>query len=205
MDRAVPVKPLIISVALLLMGIFLSGCDTLLNFSPDRAAVQEIIASHPQGQEIHHDTIRILQTQESSPGIVVLATYLATQENDQMLECLALFNSEKFNQVWQSYGLGTTCWEATLEDPNPINMSMLQNASLDTKMSYALGLVFDPEITLIEITWDDTFSQRVEVIKKSYLATRTGHSSVASILAYDAQEDLVYTYQNPSIMDGDGN
>ena len=205
MDRAIPVKRFTITGGLLMVVLFLSGCDTLLNFSPDRAAVQAIVTSRSPSQEIHHDTIRVLQTQESSPGIVVLTTYLATQENDQMLECLALFNSEKFSQGWQAFGLGTTCWEVTLEDPNPISIGMLQNASLDTKMSYAIGLVFDPDIKLLDITWDDTFSQRIEVIKNSYLAIRAGQSSVASILAYDTKEDLVYTYQNPSLKEGDGN
>ena len=179
-------------------ALILSACQALFSFSPDRAAVQEIVLNSPSMNEIHRDTIRVLQMQEFDPGIMVLATYLATAEEDQMSECLALFQTEKTTEGWDAHSQGAACWPAALVDTDPIQVIYGQTNIDGQSSSNISGLVYKPEINTIEIVWEDGENQKVEVIKGSYLALRLGQQEFQVINALNESGELVYSYEKPT-------
>jgi hypothetical protein len=191
--------------ALLAASFFVSSCQTLFNFSPDRAAVQEVITNPPASLEVHRETIRVLQLQESEQGIMVLTTYLATGESGQISECLSLYKTAKDSQGWTALGQGSSCWPAALMDQDLISVSIGQNATDESSLSDVTGLVYDPQIKSIEVFWDDGTIQAVEVIKSSYLAVRSGQYSVQFIHAFNETGELVYSYQKPTPAPGKEN
>ena len=186
--------------ALLAGSFFLSSCQTLFNFSPDRAAVEELITNSPVSLEIHPETIRVLQLLESEQGIMVLTTYLATSESDQMNECLSLYKTAKVSQGWSAYAQGSNCWPAALIDQESIRVSMGQNSTGVSSWSDVSGLVYDPLIKSIEVIWDDGTIQDLDIVKGSYLAVRSGQYSVQFVHALNEAGELVYSYQktNPA-------
>jgi hypothetical protein len=191
--------------AFLAASFFLSGCQTIFNISPDRAAVQEIVTNGPSPMEVNRDTIRVLQLQESEQDFMVLATYLATHESGQLNECLSLYKATKANHGWNAFGYGSNCWPAARVDQESISISMGQNVSTDGSMSDVSGLVYDPEIKSIEINWDDGTSQIAEVVKGSYLAVQSVQNSVQFVQAFNETGDLVYSYQQPTPAPGKEN
>ncbi|MFO7624107.1 MAG: hypothetical protein R6V73_07130 [Anaerolineales bacterium] len=189
------VKQILWFGALLAGSFFLSSCQTLFNFSPDRAAVEELITNSPVSLEIHPETIRVLQLLESEQGIMVLTTYLATNESNQINECLSLYKTAKVSQGWTAYGQGLSCWPAALIDQEPIRVTMGQNSTGESSSSDVSGLVFDPQIMSIEVIWDDGTIQDLEIVKGSYLAVRSGQYSVQFVHAFDEAGELVYSYE----------
>lgn len=189
------VKQILWFGALLAGSFFLSSCQTLFNFSPDRAAVEELITNSPVSLEIHPETIRVLQLLESEQGIMVLTTYLATNESNQINECLSLYKTAKVSQGWSAYAQGSNCWPAALIDQEPIRVTMGQNSTGESSSSDVSGLVFDPQIMSIEVIWDDGTIQDLEIVKGSYLAVRSGQYSVQFVHAFDEAGELVYSYE----------
>jgi hypothetical protein len=179
--------------------LFLTSCQALFNFSPDRAAVQEIVMNSPSMIEVQRDTIRVLQMQEFDPGFIVLATFLATAEGGQMSECLAMFYAEKAVEGWDAHSRGSSCWPAELvqEEP-PLQVIRGQSRSGDQSSSDASGLVYDPEITTIQLTWDDGENQELEVIKGSFLSVRAGQHELQTVNALDESGQVVYTHNIPT-------
>jgi hypothetical protein len=192
------IKQILWYLALLAAPFLLSSCQTLLNFSPDRAAVQEILINSPKSVEVHRETIRVLQLQESELGILVLTTYLATHENDQISECLSLFRTNKGSDGWTASGQGSSCWSAALVDQDPISISMGQQTTNENTSSNVAGLVYDPQIMSIEVIWEDGTTQTVDIVKRSYLAVRSGQYSVQFIHAFDETGEMVYSYHKPT-------
>jgi hypothetical protein len=188
-----------IQASLILFAFLLStACQTLLSFSPDRAAVQEIVLNSPAMIEVHRDTIRVLQMQEYDQGTLVLATYLANMGEGQLSECLALIYSQKGLEGWNASSRGSGCWPAELvEDEKPIQVLSGQSRSGAHSSSDASGLVYDPEIKTIQLTWKDGETQVLEVVKASFLSVRTGMHDLQSVTAIDASGELVYSLEIP--------
>jgi hypothetical protein len=192
------IKNIIRGIPFLVAILPLTACQTLFSFSPDRAAIQEIILNSPSTMEVHKDTIRVLQMQEFDPGMMVLATYLGTVEGGQVSECLALFQTEKAVEGWNAYSHGSGCWPAGLLDEEPLQILYGQRSSNGQSMSDVSGLVYVPEITSVEVTWDDGESQALDVVKGSFLGLRTGKHDPKSITAFDEDGKPVYSYEVPS-------
>jgi hypothetical protein len=176
----------------------LTACQTIFSFSPDRAAIQEIVLNSPSTMEVHRDTIRVLQMQEFKTGMMVLATYLGTGEGGQMSECLALFQTEKGDEGWNAYSHGSGCWPAGLVDEEPVQILYGQRGSFGQSTSDVSGLVYKPDITSVEVTWGDGESQALEVVKGSFLGLRSGSHELKSLTAFDESETPVYSYEVPS-------
>lgn len=192
------IKRMFQTCLILAASLFLTACQALFSFSPDRAAVQEIILNSPSMIEVHRDTIRVLQMQEYDPGMMVLVTYLVTADS-QISECLALFHAEKAVEGWNARSHGSGCWPAELADEEaPLQVIRGQSRSGNQSSSDASGLVYDHEIETIQLTWNDGENQVLEVIKGSFLSVRTGLYDLQTLNALDASGELVYSHEIPS-------
>jgi hypothetical protein len=198
------IKKIIRGIPFLVTFLSMTACQTLFSFSPDRAAIQEIVLNSPSTMEVHRDTIRVLPMQEFEAGMMVLATYLGTSEGGQMSECLALFQTEKGVEGWNAFSHGSGCWPAGLLDEDPVQILYGQRSSNGQSTSDASGLVYLPEITSVEVTWGDGESQSLEVVKGSFLGLRSGSHELKSITAFDEFATPVYSYVVPSPTPGKG-
>jgi hypothetical protein len=192
------IKRIFIACLILAASLFLTACREILNFSPDRAAVQEIVLNSPPMIEVHRDTIRILQMQEFNPGFMVLATYLATAEADQLSECLALYHAEKGVEGWNARSQGSGCWPAELMEEDPIQVLRGHSRSGIQSSSDVSGLVYDPEIKSIELTWDDGEKQVLDVVKGSFLSVRSGLHELQTINALNQSGERVFSQDIPT-------
>jgi hypothetical protein len=174
--------------------LFLTACQGLLNFSPDRAAVQEIVLNSPSMIEVHRDTIRVLQVQDFDPGSMVLATYLATAEGGRLSECLALFHAQRAVEGWNARSRGSSCWPAELvEEEEPIQVIRGQSRDGLESSSDVSGLVYNPQVKTIELTWEDGEKQQLAVIKGSFLSVREGMHELQALNALNESGELVFS------------
>jgi hypothetical protein len=75
-----------------------------------------------------------------------------------------------------------------------LDVSSGAHQSNESASSHATGLVRDPLITFVEVTWADGEVQRVPVVEGSYLAWREGVSDPGQIVGLDAEDQVIYTW-----------
>lgn len=193
-----------ISLALL-AALVLSGCATMLNFTPERAVVQEILSPGWGGVQVDPDSVQVLQTQMLGETALVLVQFEGLRtETGQQDTCLHLFAATKSKQGWLSRGGGGGCSPAGGTQPAEagLSVSMGQHTGGDLNYSEVDGLVFAPDIESVKVTWADGETQDVEVVNGSYLALRPGGHQLKRLEGLDSTGEVVYTYEEPGLPPG---
>lgn len=179
---------------ILSFSFLLAGCGPFLNFSPESAAVQAVMTTHP-GSQVLPDTIVILQTQEQAGSTTVMLKYQRI-DNGLLFSCDYVYEGQNRPYGWFPSGGGGGCTAGVLEDQQ-IGLGGGTRSSGLNSSSHTSGLVYDPEITSIEVEWDDGLVQRTDVINGSYLLVRKGQNHWASVSGYNSNDEVIY-YQGQS-------
>jgi hypothetical protein len=138
----------------------------------------------------------VLQSQESGDSTLVLVKFLQSQGPEQQ-ECLFLYQMRRGPAGWQSDGGGGAC-SPTGGVQEPVEISAgTQSGSDRPPLSEVDGLIRDPRIVTIEVTWDDGEVQQVPVINGSYLAWREALSSPLIVRGLAEQGEVVFTSETP--------
>jgi len=200
---ALPVSPgraLFTTAALLCTVLLLSGCGTLLNISPERAAVQEVLNDRARDFQVDPDSIEVLQTAELGENVFVLVLYEGNRLPGQRDSCLYVYETQRFPLGWRIRSGGGSCGPA--DDPGePIQLgsgsSLRDGRGEFSSTSHVHGRVNDEAIVAVEITWDDGESQRVEVINSTILLVRSGQHSWTLAEGFNAQDEVVFSQSQP--------
>ena len=67
-----------------------------------------------------------------------------------------------------------------------------QSGGNQPALSYTYGLVYDPKIVTIQVTWSDEPVQTVEVVNGSYLAVRSDFVSYQQVRGLDAEGAILF-------------
>jgi hypothetical protein len=186
-----------ISLVAVILVLGLSACN--LSFSPERAAVQMVLdvtgtSSHMQ---IDPATIRVLQKQPLQDDEMVLIAFEAIQDNGQLSECLFMYQVRGGPLGWTAGSGGGGCGPAG-GSGEPLGIGGGRHGgTAGRSSSNVAGRVYEEDIVAVEVTWDDGQRQRVQVVNGSYLAARAGVHDYAQLQALNANDEVVYTYQNP--------
>jgi hypothetical protein len=174
------------------LSFLLVGCGPFFNFSPESAAVQAVMTGHP-GDQVLSDTITVLQKQEHPGAVVVMLKYQMVNEG-LLFSCDYVYEVQKRVFGWTPAGGGGGCSSGPTDDQQ-ISLSGGTRSSGAESSSQTYGLVYDPEITSIEVEWDDGMLQRADVINSSYLLVRKGQNHWTRVSGYDSNEEMVYNQE----------
>jgi hypothetical protein len=175
----------------------LSACN--LSFSPERAAVQEVLDMNrtPGHMQVDPATIQVLQKQSLQDDEMVLVAFQAIQDNGQLSECLFMHQVHRSLLGWVIASGGGGCGPAGGSGA-PLEISAGRYAGpYRQSSSHVAGKVYEEGIVAVEVTWDDGQRQRVQVVNASYLAVREGLHAYAQLQALNAKDEVVYTHENP--------
>ena len=167
--------------------IFLTAClPGGTNFSPEAAAVQELVKNH----EAIADTTHIYQNQPWRERRVVLASYMRVVDNEQM-SCEAVLEVLPSANGWQISQTGTSCSIPPNTDDVTLNTGLL--GIPPDEFNAAFGLVRLKSAKMVEITWQDGLIQRVPVLNSSYLTLRAGDMPmVTRVEVLDATDKVLH-------------
>jgi hypothetical protein len=177
------------------MPLLLAACGPLLNFTLERAAVQEALNFSEPNLPVDPDSIQVLQTQEQGEITLVVVSLQRGRETAMPDKCLAMYEVRRTALGWMTVSGGTGC------GPIGGNRSALDvssggaHQSNESASSHVTGLVREPLITFVEVTWADGEVQQVPVVNGSYLAWREGVSNPVKILGLDAEDQVIYTWE----------
>jgi hypothetical protein len=173
--------------------LLLSGCNMI--FSPEQAAIRAALESQMRVQP-NPATIRVLQSQPWGDNVVILLTYQAVDQSGQTSECLMMYETQRNMLGWIAGSGGGGCGP-TGEDGQALGIGAGQHGASDgIGLSHVTGLVYDDNISIVDVVWDDGERQRVEVVNDSYLALRVGRYMWAELQGVNEDGDVIYTHQN---------
>jgi hypothetical protein len=181
--------------------LLLPSCSPLLNFTPERAAVQEALNFSEPNLPVDPDSVQVLQTQEQGEMTIVLVAFQRGRGTGMPDECLAIYEVRRSALGWMTGSGGTGCGPIG-GDGRALEVSSGAHRSNESASSHATGLVRDPLIASVEVTWEDGEVQQVPVVNNSYLAWREGVSDPVQILGLDAGGQVIYTSDAPVLAPG---
>lgn len=170
---------------ILLFFVALTACNPIA-FSPESAAVQNLL----NDPEVVADSIRVHQVQPWEARQIVLVSYLAQNEMEQM-SCEAVFEMERTPGGWRTGGSGAGC--SSPPNTEPVTYGSGSQGIAPDAISHASGLVTLGAAQEVEITWPDGVTQRVPVVNGSYMALRAGRfHMIARVEVLDAAGAVIH-------------
>jgi hypothetical protein len=167
-----------------LLLLFLVACSNVA-YTPEQAARLDLINNN----NAQPDTIRIHQSQSWKDSVVVLASYLSTDQN-QRSSCEAVFEIEREAAGWRVSGSGVGC--SSPPSTEAVTFGSGTQGVPPNELSYAHGVVKLSEAKWVEITWQDGTVQRADVVNGSYLALRTGSfQMIGRVEALNASDEII--------------
>lgn len=173
-----------------------AGCSGLLNFSPERAAVQEILSGNSFGMQAQTDTVQVLQSKALEGTKFVQVAFQAVDEQGRQQECLFVYETRKTPVGFVAGSGGGGCGPVNPPDEAPIGVGVGSSGGAGVVYTEADGFVYQPEIVSLEVIWKDGQTQTVEVVNGAYLALRSGRQELNQIKALDADGQVVYTHES---------
>lgn len=179
----------------LFLLVFLTACSGMLNFSPERAAVHNLLSDQWMGRITDPNSIQVLQKAEVEDISYVFLSYQATNDLGQVLECTYLYETYRRFGVWAAGSGGGGCGPL-LENQDVIGLGSGSHSRDGKVVSQVYGLVYSPTVARIEVTWDDGHVQEVEPVNDSYLAIRLTAAHLKRVEAFDTQDLTLYLMEH---------
>lgn len=178
--------------SLLFCLLFLSSCTGASGLSLSR-----VMTNHIRGMETAQivpipETIQIIQQQNQGKQVVVLSRYQARSNEGDTLDCFHVASVSRKLFVWSVVdpGGGTCSEDSASNEP----ISIQTHSGMGWKTVY--GEISVPEITRVEVTWEDGVSQSAQVLNQTYLTVREGtRNSMVQIQALGEDGKLIYEYK----------
>ncbi len=187
-----------IIVAILLV---LTGCvppDSA--FSPENAAANFATQSMGFNATIVSESVQVRQKIEWTDQITMVMVSFDRLIEGRLESCLMTYETRRGPLgFWTAGGGGGGCssqvGQAGLDPGQALDMGGGQNGGntpADPGFSYVNGLVYQDDIQLVRVTWNDGQQQTVEVINKSYLALRAGQFGWQAVEGLNAAGEVVF-------------
>lgn len=171
-----------------------SGCGSLLEFTPERAAVEALLGPPERmgrPEDITQGSVKVAQTQEWQEGFMVVVTFNATEHEIGLEDCLFIFQVTRERTRWVAVPQEESCSPAGGSgEPFQRSQSQLWGTNIPG-MTTAYSLVYDSRIRFIDLLWEDGERETVEVINGTYLSLREGVHETVFLRPLDAIGDLV--------------
>ncbi len=165
-------------------------------FTPEGAAVHHVLEMDTANFTIVKNSVEAIQAVALKDQVLVLVQYSGTRLGGGMDICETVLETEKTQlNGWKTNSGAGLCFEVYPVNSIPVTTGSSQgHAKLQNPgYSTAYGLVRDPQITQVLVTWEDGHIQQVEVQESTYFAVREGEFSIKKIEAYNDRHEIVYT------------
>lgn len=170
---------------------FLTGCTLLPSGAPSaEAAIRTGVGELARRQSMQIITVpQIHQTQPFGDGVIAFVTFDALQ-NQQRQRIQQVMKVRQQGGRWQvESGSSTTVPDTTPGEQLELFYSGVMNGS----PAWAAGLVRDPAITQVAVTFGDGTREVVPVENGAYLLVREGAADVTQAEGMDADGRVLQT------------
>ncbi|MEJ2266559.1 MAG: hypothetical protein P8X95_24190 [Anaerolineales bacterium] len=176
---------------LIALMLLLAACGPVLAFTPERAVVQDLMTSN--AGQIIPNSIQVLQVQPWLDGRLVLSAY-QTQDANRKMDCVSLTQVVQRRTGWVPVSGGAGCQSgSTNTQPIDINGGGVSGGDRQP-LKYYYGLVYDPNIATVEVSWDDGEVQSILVENGSYLLVRNGNPEALQVRALNAAQEVIFSF-----------
>lgn len=183
---------------ILFAAALLSGCskiDEILPITPERSAVRYVKEMKMANFSIDKESVEALQMIEISHYELVLVHYSGIRHGNGVETCEFVLETEKDKTIRWDTGSGMCHRIDDATDPQPITVGTTRGGSTpqDPGFTTVYGMVRDPQITRIVVTWEDELAQPVEVRENAYITAREGEFDLKKVEAFNDRNEVVYT------------
>lgn len=168
----------------------------MIVLTPEYAAVRHIREMKTANFTIVSNSVEAIQAVELKNQVLVLVQYSGTRLGGGVDICETVLETQKTQlNGWKVNSGAGLCHEVYPTNSIPVTTgsSRVQATLQSPGYSTAYGLVRDPQITQVLVTWDDGHTQPVEVQESTYFAVREGGFTIKKIEAYNERHEIVYT------------
>jgi hypothetical protein len=168
----------------------------MIVLTPEYAAVRHVREMKTANFTIVSNSVEAIQAVELKDQVLVLVQYSGTRLGGGVDICETVLETQKTPlNGWKVINGAGLCHEVQPTNSIPVatgssrGHSTLQNPGYST----AYGLVRDPQITQVLVTWEDGHIQPSEVQESTYFAVREGGFTIKKIDAYNDKHEIVYS------------
>jgi hypothetical protein len=164
--------------------------------TPEEAAIRHVREMETANFTIVNNSVEAIQAVALKDQVLVLVQYSGERLGGEVDICETVLETKKTQlNSWQvNSGVGI-CQEAYPDNAIPLTAgSSRRQASLQNPgYSTSYGLIRDPQITKVVVTWEDGHLLKVEVRKNTFFAVREGGFDCKKVVAFNNKNEIVYT------------
>jgi len=167
----------------------------MIALTPEYAAVRHIREMKTANFTIVSNSVDAIQAVELKNQVLVLVQYRGTRLGGGVDICETVLETQKTRlNGWKVNSGAGLCHEVNPANSIPVTSGTSRGYSTpqDPGYSSAYGLVSDPQITKVLVSWEDGHIQPVEVRESTYFAVREGEFTIKKIEAYNDNHEIVY-------------
>jgi hypothetical protein len=163
--------------------------------TPEDAAVRHVREMITADFTLTGNSIEAAQSIALEDQVLVLVQYSGIRRGGGVDICVTVLETRKtLLNGWKVFNGAGLCHEVKPANSIPVTTgsSRGQAARQSPGYSTTYGLVRDPQITKVVVTWEDGHIQPVEVQKCTYFAVREGDVGWKEVVAFNFQNEIVY-------------
>ncbi len=194
MSKRIP----LFTALILFAAALLSGCsiiDEILPITPERSAVLYVKEMKMANFSIYKESVEAIQMIEISHHELALVHYSGIRHGNGVETREFVLETEKDQTIRWETGSGMCHSIDDATDAQPITVGTTRSGSIPQDSGYTTvyGMVRDPQITRIVVTWEDELTQPVEVRENTYITAREGEFVLKKVEAFNDLNEVVYT------------
>ncbi len=174
---------------MLLLLSFLVSCSGMPDFTIEQVVLRGIRGWDTDELQFVPGSIHTTQKQSLGQLVMVLSRYQSKDKDGMVWDCLHLTSVFRKKFVWMEGETGGGGCSRNGEQFGPISIRNIEGSGWDAVM----GVIYQPEITAVNIFWDNDEIQPAQVSDHTYLAVSSGvRQSMVKIQCLDQEGKILY-------------
>jgi hypothetical protein len=189
-----------IPLTLLLLLVGLPACrGNIFAFGPEQAAVSAVRNNLEPNVKMVDNSLQVHQTVKAKDDLaVVIMTFKQVRAKSGDETCMYTYEVLKRSIGWAPKSGGGGCWtnfQADLEADIQVGTSMSTSSEPgDLGFSQAYGLVRNPEIVKVKVTWNDDSEEVVSLNNSTFVSFRIGQFEMRNVEGLNEQDEVIYSF-----------
>jgi hypothetical protein len=186
-------------VITLLFSTLLAACGAVA-FSPETAAINAVANASDPNVTINRESIQVHQSVEVGDKLrVVVLTFNQIRAGSGVENCLYTYEVARRFYGWGLKAGGGACSTppAIGEERADLEIGAGQSSSSDPGdigFSEVHGFVNNPEITKVQVTWNDDQADEAAVVNNTFVAYRIGKYDMKHVEGLSESGETIYTF-----------
>jgi hypothetical protein len=164
--------------------------------TPEEAAIRHVREMETANFTIVSNSVEAIQAVALKDQVLVLVQYSGTRFAGDVDICETVLETKKTPlNSWKVNSGAGICHEVYPVNSIPVTTGSSRGQATLQSPGYSTtyGLVRDPQITKVVVTWEDGNIQQVEVRESTFFAVREGGFDWKKVVAFNNQNEIVYT------------